>query len=135
MFADSEGATNRVAALTSNILFPGKVPVAVRMEYAGDDNAYKGKYLLGATNFSLGIDLPRLFNDFDLSFEMSEWQNDWYLHFLYPLGLTNDGHVIGHWFGSNRVPGDAIGGSSQSLRLGLGAAHPIGIGPPLIARY
>lgn len=112
-------ATNRVASVTSSILFPGTVPFGVHIEYAGEDNAYAGQYRLGATNLSLGIDLPRLWNNFDLTFEVSEWQNDWYVHYLYPEdGLTNDGHVIGHWFGDNRYFGDAIGGSSQMLRLG-----------------
>jgi hypothetical protein len=112
------GAENRLVALTSSIQFPGKLPLAVHAEYSAEDNAYKGNKLLGATNFSLGIDLPLLFKAFDLTMEVSEWQNDWYVHSLYPLGLTNDGRVIGHWFGDQRIFGDAIGGSSQMLRAG-----------------
>jgi hypothetical protein len=114
----SEEFGNQVASLTSSILFPAAIPFAVHAEYAGEDNAYSGPYLLGATNFSLGIDFPLLWKSFDFSFEVSEWQNDWYVHHLYPEGLTNDGHVIGHWFGDQRYPGDAIGGNSQSLRFG-----------------
>ncbi len=110
--------TNRAASITSAILFPGRTPFAVHVEYAGEDNAYEGRYRLGATNFSLGIDFPILWRNFDLSYEVSEWQNDWYVHALYPEGLTNRGNVIGHWFGDNRQPGDAIGGSSHMLRAG-----------------
>jgi hypothetical protein len=109
---------NQVASLTSSIIFPGAVPFAVRAEYAGEDNAYAGRYRLGATNLSLGIDFPRLWRDFDFSFETSEWQTAWYIHHIYPLGLTNHGHVIGHWFGDERRFGDAIPGSSQMLRFG-----------------
>jgi hypothetical protein len=109
---------NRVASLTSSIVFPGKTPFAVHMEYAGEDNAYAGNYRLGATNMSVGVDFPQLWRDYDLSYEISEWQNDWYVHSVYPLGLVNRDHVIGHWFGDERLFGDAIGGRSQSLRAG-----------------
>lgn len=109
---------NRVASLASAAIFPGKVPFAVRVEYSGEDNAHEGSYRLGATNLSLGLDFPDLWRVFDLTYEVSEWQNDWYTHHLYPRGLTNRGHVIGHWFGDHRVFGDAIGGSSHMLRAG-----------------
>jgi hypothetical protein len=109
---------NRVASLASSILFPGKVPFAVHAEYAGEDNAYAGNRLLGATNFSVGLDFPQLPQNLDATFEISEWQNDWYVHHLYPDGLTNHGSVIGHWFGDERQFGDAIGGNSQMVRAG-----------------
>jgi hypothetical protein len=114
----SQETGNRVASLASSILFPGKIPFAIRAEYAGEDNAYAGNRLLGATNFSLGLDFPQLWRRFDFTFELSEWQNDWYVHHLYPEGLTNHGNVIGHWFGDERALGDAIGGWSQMLRAG-----------------
>lgn len=109
---------NRVASLTSSIIFPGKTPFAVNMEYAGEDNAYAGNYRLGATNMSVGLDFPQLWQNFDLTYEVSEWQNSWYVHHVYPQGLVHRGHVIGHWFGDERQFGDAVGGSSQSLRAG-----------------
>ncbi len=109
---------NQVAALTSSILFPGRVPFAFRAEYAGEDNAYKGNYLLGATSLSLGVDFPRLWRHFDLTLEVSEWQRPWYSHHLYPRGLTNEDHVLGHWFGDERVFGDPVPGSSQMVRAG-----------------
>lgn len=112
---------NQVASITSSILFPGKTPFAVHAEYAGEDNAYEGAYRLGATDLSVGIDFPKLFGNYDLTYEASEWQNVWYTHHLYPDGLTNHGHVLGHWFGDQRLFGDAIGGSSHMLRLGWSA--------------
>lgn len=111
-------ATNRLASITSSILFQGRTPFGVHIEYAGEDNAFKGRWRLGATNLSLGIDFPILWRNFDVSYEISEWQNVWYTHFLYPLGLTNRGHVLGHWFGDNRQLGDAVGGRSHTLRGG-----------------
>jgi hypothetical protein len=119
--SDASGAgsdVNRVASLTSSILFPGPVPFAVRMEYAGEDNTYEGKYRLGQTNFSLGLDFPLLWQTFDATYEISEFQNGWYIHHIYPNGPRNEDRVLGHWFGDNRLPNDAIGGRSHFLRLG-----------------
>jgi hypothetical protein len=109
---------NRAAALASTIQFPGAIPFAFSIEYAGEDNAYAEGYRLGATNLSVGLDLPRLGKNFDATLEISEWQNDWYVHSVYREGLTEDGRAIGHWFGDQRVFGNAIGGDSQSLSVG-----------------
>lgn len=115
-----EGASdvNRIASLASNMLFPGPVPFGVRIEYAGEDNTYEGKHRLGQTNLSLGIDFPVLWRDFDASYEVSEFQSGWYVHHIYPDGPRNDGYVLGHWFGDNRLPRDAVGGRSHRLQLG-----------------
>jgi hypothetical protein len=109
---------NRVAAITSSMVFPGRVPFAVYFEYAGEDNTFDGKHRLGATNLSLGIDFPVLGRSFDAGYELSEWQTSWYVHQLYPEGLTNEGRVIGHWFGDHRLFGDDLGGRSHMLRAG-----------------
>lgn len=109
---------NRAASVASSILFQGPTPFAVHIEYAGEDNTYEGKHRLGATNLSLGFDFPMLWRDFDASLEVSEWQNDWYTHHLYPEGLTNRGYATGHWFGDNRLFGDGIGGLSYTARAG-----------------
>lgn len=109
---------NRIASLNSVLLFPGRVPFAVRMEYAGEDNTYEGKFRLGQTNFSLGLDLPLLWQNFDASLEVSEFQNGWYIHHIYPDGPRNEEHIVGHWFGDNRRPLDAVGGRSYFLRMG-----------------
>lgn len=110
---------NQAASITSSITFPGAVPFAVRLEYAGDDNAYAGPYRLGVTNMSLGLDFPKLWSRYDLSFEVSEWQQVWYQHHIYPYGLTNKGVVIGHWFGESKVFSDRVFGDSQSVALGV----------------
>ena len=109
---------NRVAALSSSILFPGPVPFGVRLEYAGEDNTYRGKYRLGQTDISLGIDFPTLWRTFDATYELSEFQNGWYVHSVYADGPRHEGNVLGHWFADNRLPRDAIGGRSHLLRVG-----------------
>ena len=71
---------NQEAALSSSLIFPGRSPFAIHMQYGGEDNAYGGSYRLGDTVFTLGIDLPVLFERFDWSYEISEWQDLWYIH-------------------------------------------------------
>jgi hypothetical protein len=119
---DASGETeefgNQVASITASLLAHTKIPFGVHVEYAGEDNAYAAGYRLGATNLSLGVDLPKLWKVFDATFEISEWQNSWYVHHIYPRGLTNHGNVLGHWFGDQREFGNAIGGNSEMLALG-----------------
>lgn len=114
---------NQQASITSTMAFPGRVPFAARFEYAGEDNSYAGNYRLGATAMSLGIDFPRLGPNADFSYEASEWQTPWYVHHLYPQGMTNRGYVLGHWFGDQQRFGDAPWGRSQMLRFGWRTAR------------
>ena len=109
---------NQVAAWTSRMVFPGRVPFAVYFEYAGEDSSYSGNYRIGNVALSAGIDIPRLWGAFDFTYEVSEWQNGWYVHSIYLDGLVNDGRVIGHWFGDERQANDAVGGQSHMVRVG-----------------
>jgi hypothetical protein len=109
---------NQEASITATHDFNVGIPFAVHLEYAGEDNSYGGPYLLGKTDLTLGLDFPQLWHDFDFGYEVSEWQNTWYVHHLYGDGMTNDGDVISNWFGDNRVFGDAVGGISHMLRIG-----------------
>lgn len=111
------------AAVTSRFIFPGPVPFAVYMEYAGNDTDAGRNYLLGKPDLSVGVHFPRL-GPFDLTVENSYWAPTWYVHSYTPVqtgygdGITNDGDSFGNWFGDQRVFGDAVGGRSDLLRLG-----------------
>ena len=109
---------NQVAAWTSRFIFPGRTPFAVYLEYAGEDNSYDGNFRLGNASLSVGITFPRLWRSFDLTYEASEWQNGWYTHGIYLDGLTNDGHVLGHWGADHRQFDDAVGAQTHMLRVG-----------------
>jgi hypothetical protein len=109
---------NQVAAVSSELIFPGRVPFSVYFEYAGEDTSGGQNYLLGNTSLSGGITFPRLWRRFDLTFEVSEWQNAWYVNGAYGDGLTNKGHVIGHWGGDDRVFGNDVGAQSAMIQLG-----------------
>jgi len=115
---DDQQFGNQVASVTSSFLFPGKVPFSVYFEYAGEDTSAGQNYLLGNAALSAGIHFPRLWDHFDLSYEVSEWQNGWYVNSVYGDGLTNKGHVIGHWAGDDRRFSDGIGAQSHMLRVG-----------------
>ena len=109
---------NQAASITSRFLFPGEVPFALYMEYAGEDTSRSRDLLLGNSALSVGVDIPRLFQDISLTYEVSEWQNSWYVHHIYQDGLINEGRVIGHWGAANRVMGDGVGAQSHMLKLG-----------------
>jgi hypothetical protein len=112
---------NEEASFTSTLLMPGKVPFAFYAEYAGEDTSRGKSYLLGNSALSFGIHFPSLWRRFDLTLEVSEWQNAWYTHNVYQDGMTNDYRVVGNWFGDQRAFGDSPGGRSQSVRVGWDA--------------
>jgi hypothetical protein len=113
---------NQTAGFTSRFIFPGRTPFAAYLEYAGEDRSYEGNYRLGNAAMSVGITFPQLWRRFDLTYEASEWQNDWYTHDIYLDGLTNDGRVLGHWAADRRLFGDGVGAQSHMLRLGWDAS-------------
>jgi len=108
---------NQLASITSEFIFPGRVPFAVYYEYGGEDTSHGRNYLLGNSSLSAGIRFPQLVPRIDLTYEVSEWQNGWYANSVYRDGLTNDRRVIGHWGGDQRASGDAVGAMSQMLGI------------------
>ena len=111
---------NQEASVTSRFIFPGKVPFSIYFEYAGEDTSRGRNYLLGDCDLSAGINFPRL-GPFDVTFEISNWQEGWYVHDIYLDGLVNYGHVTGNWFGDQRQFGDGVGGESNMLKVGWDA--------------
>jgi hypothetical protein len=109
---------NQVASVTSQFIFPARVPLTVYLEYAGEDTSDLKNYLFGNASLSMGIRFPRLWGRFDLTYEASEWQNAWYVNNVYGDGLRNKGNVIGHWGADLRDFPDAVGAQSHMVRLG-----------------
>jgi hypothetical protein len=111
------------ASLTSRFIFPGRVPFSVYFEFAGNDSGSGNHLLFSKTDLSAGIHFPRV-GPLDITYEFSEWQPTWYVHGNsavqtgYGDGITNNSLNIGHWFGDQRVFGDAVGGQSNMLRVG-----------------
>lgn len=110
---------NQSAAWTSQFVFPGETPFAVYLEYAGEDRAYEGNYRsFSNASLALGVNFPKLWDRFDLTYEVTEWQNSWYVHSIYRDGLTEDRHVLGHWGADARLLGHGIGAQVHLLRVG-----------------
>jgi hypothetical protein len=109
---------NQAASFATRFLMPSAVPFAVYMEYAGEDTSTHNSLRLGNVALSAGVQFPKLGENFDLTVEVSEWQNAWYVHHIYLDGLTNEGDVIGHWGADRRQPGDGVGARSWMTRLG-----------------
>ena len=109
---------NQQASYVSRFIFPGRTPFAVYFQYAGEDNSDGGSYLLGNAALSAGIDFPRLWRHFDLTYEISEWQNIWYVHNIFLDGMTSYGLVLGNWGADQRNFGDGVGARAQMLRIG-----------------
>jgi hypothetical protein len=108
---------NQQAAWTSSFIFPGRKPFVISLEYAGEDTSHSTAGRLGNAALSAGISIPRLWQNVDLTYEISEWQNGWNAHHIYQDGMTNDARVLGHWGADRRLPGDDVGARSQMLRL------------------
>ncbi len=110
-------------SLTSRFIFPGPQPFSVYFEFAGNDTAGGNRLLFSKTNLSAGVQFPHV-GPFDITYEFSEWQPSWYVKSStaaqngYGDGITNYLLSIGHWFGDQRVFGDAVGGQSNMLRVG-----------------
>ncbi|MCS6947386.1 MAG: capsule assembly Wzi family protein, partial [Steroidobacteraceae bacterium] len=114
---------NQLASITSSFIFPGKQPLVVNLEYAGEDTSRGRSTLLGNSALAIGLRWPNLAARFDAGFEFTEWQNGWYVNALYGDGLRHRGRVLGHWGGEARLLGDAVGAQALSAHLGWADRH------------
>jgi hypothetical protein len=113
------------AAVTSRLIYPGRIPFSLYFEYAGNDTAGGNHLNFTKTDLSVGLQFPRL-GPFDLTYEFSEWQPTWYgphaatsAQYGYGDGITNYLLSTGHWFGDQRRFGEPVGGQSSMLRVGF----------------
>jgi hypothetical protein len=115
----SEDFGNQVASLTSQFIIGEPLPLTLYLEYAGEDTSTLSNFRLGNTALSAGIAFPKLGDRFSAAFELTEWQNGWYVHHIYADGLRHEGHVLGHWGGDWRILGDGGGAQSAFARLSV----------------
>jgi len=110
---------NQVASLTSKLIVADPLPLALYFEYAGEDTSTLSNFRLGNTALSAGISFPQLGQRFSATFELTEWQNGWYVHHIYTDGLRHEDRVLGHWGGDWRLVGDGVGASSAFARVNV----------------
>jgi hypothetical protein len=120
---DNTGTTadfgNQVASLTSQFIIGEPLPLTVYFEYAGEDTSTLSNFRLGNTALAAGVSFPKLGERFSATFELTEWQNGWYVHHIYLDGLRHEGRVIGHWGGDWRLLGDGVGARSAFARVNV----------------
>ncbi len=110
---------NQAASFTSRFLVSSATPLAVYLEYAGEDTSTNNNLRLGNAALAAGVELPEIGARFALTFEISEWQNAWYEHHIYLDGLRNSDRVIGHWGADWRTAGNDVGARSWLARVGF----------------
>ena len=71
---------------SGRFIFPGRTPFAFYVQYAGENTLDGGSYLLGESSLAMGIDFPKLWHFFDLTYEITEWQNAWYINSVFLEG-------------------------------------------------
>lgn len=119
---DNQGGTddeagNQIASATTRFDFTGRIPFSIYMEYAGEDTSSSKAFRLGNVALSVGLFVPQVTRDIDLTYEFSDFQNGWYVNTIYENGYTNEGSVMGHWAGNERVFGDAVATQTHTLRV------------------
>jgi hypothetical protein len=114
----SQTQGNQEASYVTRFIYPGKTPFAVYAQYAGENTLDGGSYLLGQAGLTVGIDFPKLWHTFDLTYELAEWQNGWYTNNPFLDGMTQDRIVLGAWGADQRLFNDSVGARSQMLRIG-----------------
>jgi hypothetical protein len=114
----SQTLSNQEASYITRVIIPAKTPFAAYFQYGGENTLDGGSYLLGEAALTAGIDFPRIWHHFDLTYEFSEWQNGWYINNPFLDGMVNHGLVTGNWGADQRSFGDGVGARSQMLRVG-----------------
>lgn len=108
---------NQVASFSSQFVLDAPLPLAVYFEYAGEDTSRSSNIRLGNSALSAGITFPQLGRNLSATFELTEWQNGWYVHHIYRDGLRHEGRVLGHWGADWRAVGDEVGARSLFARV------------------
>ncbi len=115
---NNQNRSNTQASYVSRFTLPTRTPLAIYVEYGGENTSNGGSYLLGEAALSAGIDFPKLWGHFDATIEASEWQDTWYTHFDYLYGMTYDQIVLGNWGAQQRRFNDGVGARSAMARIG-----------------
>ena len=92
------------------------MPIQINLEVAGEDTNDFKAYKLGNKTYNLGLFLPYLTENSSLLAEYQHIENFWYVHAIYGDGYTNEGNVMGHWWGDERLNNQGIGGRVFTIR-------------------
>lgn len=110
--------SNRAVSITSTYVVPTRTPFEAYVEYAGRDTFHGETYRFRETDLSLGLHFPEVLDRFDVTLEVSEWQNAWYSDYVWLDGMTVDGYVTGNWGADWRAAGTDMGAQSAMISVG-----------------
>lgn len=109
---------NQIASITNKFDFTlFDMPMSFYHEYAGEDTKQHKNTALGNIALNYGLFFPYLTEQLSLNIEHANFMHKWYVHSIYKDGYTNNGSVMGHWWGSEKPNNEDNGGTSWSLRM------------------
>lgn len=108
---------NPLTAINARYSANYAMPFAVYFEYAGEDSANDEDLEPSNTALMLGVHLPQLPYNLDVTIESAQWKNGWYASKPYGDGLTHFGNVTGHWAANYRLLGDTRGLSAHVIKV------------------
>ncbi|MGB8692243.1 MAG: capsule assembly Wzi family protein, partial [Steroidobacteraceae bacterium] len=108
---------NQQVAFSSELQVPTRQPLSLYIEYAAEDTFHAENYRFGSGALGAGFFMPELRPNLQLRYEFSEWQTNWYVHYIYQDGMSNHGVVLGNWGADWRRRGNNVGGQSHVVDL------------------
>jgi hypothetical protein len=106
---------NQLASFTSKINFTWYTPISFYGEIGGEDTEGESNFKLGNETLSAGLFLPEIRENLALRYEFTRWSTAWYVHPLYAEGYSNEGQVLGHFGGGERVFNDDTPSKTHSF--------------------
>ena len=106
---------NQQASITSKVNFTWYTPISFYMEIGGEDTEGEKNFKLGNETLSAGLFLPQFRDNLALRYEFTRWSTAWYVHPLYSGGLSNEGQILGHFAGGERVFNDDTPSKTHSF--------------------
>ncbi|MDO6685717.1 MULTISPECIES: capsule assembly Wzi family protein [unclassified Agarivorans] len=115
--ANGDAWGNQLMSIQSRFNIDVGQPMSVYFEYGGEDTANDRDYELGNITMGAGVYLPMLTSQSSLRVEWNSWQSQWYNHWMYQNGFTNNGNVMGHWGAGNRKDiNEGVGANAFSFK-------------------
>ena len=109
---------NQIASISNRVNFSVfDTPVTLNWEYAGEDTKEWNNYELGNLAQNFGVFLPYLGDKSSLNLEYAKFHQRWYVHHIYGDGYSNEGNVMGHWWGDFKDSEDSSPGKSYSANF------------------
>ncbi|WNC67912.1 capsule assembly Wzi family protein [Thalassotalea nanhaiensis] len=109
---------NQMASITNKFdLTIFDMPMSFYHEYAGEDTKQHKNTQLGNIALNYGLFFPYITEQVSLNIEHANFMHGWYVHSIYTDGYTNNGSIMGHWWGGAKPTDEKNGGTAWSVRV------------------